>query len=546
MRVEIMSARAEAAPLSRRTLLSGIGRAGGAGMMAAAMQSAGLFSAGPAAAAPALPAGFGKGRKVIVLGAGIAGLVSAYELQQAGFAVTVLEARARVGGRAWTIRDGDQIEMIGEPTQTAKFSPGLYFNAGPARLPSFHQGMLGYAKKFGVPLEVEVNSSRSAYIVAPGSRIRMRAAVNDTRGYVSELLAKAINQGSLDQAVTAEEKLALLPFLKRYGDLDDRFAFTGTMRSGFETPPGAGVSGFATPAKPAPLGALLANPQLPMTLFEETVFMQATMFQPVGGMDRIAAGIERNLTRRAVRGAEVRRIRQYPDGVEVVYVDRPSGAAHAVRGDYVVCTIPFPVLAGIDHDFPPSYREAIAGVPYDYSNKIAFEAPRFWEAEQIYGGITFVGGETALIWYPSTGMHGERGMLLGCYSSGQLARSFQKKPLAEQIAAARAAIEMAHPGHGADCVAPLVVNWHKVPYSLGPWPAWNGVPLGPQELRIDQPGFRLLNRPAGRVVFAGAALSQTPGWQEGAVQSAHAAVAAVAGQVTARAPVEPVARRAAA
>jgi hypothetical protein len=40
------------------------------------------------------------------------------------------------------------------------------FNAGPARLPSFHQGVLGYAKRFGAPLEVEVNSSRSAYLVA--------------------------------------------------------------------------------------------------------------------------------------------------------------------------------------------------------------------------------------------------------------------------------------------------------------------------------------------------------------------------------------------
>ena len=161
MRVEIMSARAEAAPLTRRILLSRIGGVGGAGMMAAAMQTAGLFSAGPAAAVPALPAGFGKGRKVIVLGAGVAGLVSAYELQQAGFAVTVLEARARVGGRAWTIRDGDQIEMIGEPTQTAKFSPGIYFNAGPARLPSFPPGDARLCQKFGVPLEVEVNPSAS-------------------------------------------------------------------------------------------------------------------------------------------------------------------------------------------------------------------------------------------------------------------------------------------------------------------------------------------------------------------------------------------------
>ena len=129
-------------------------------------------------------------------------------------------------------------------------------------------------------------------------------------------------------------------------------------------------------------------------------------------------------------------------------------------------------------------------------------------------------------------------MLLGCYSSGQLARSFQKKSIAEQIASARAAIEMAHPGHGNDCVSPLVINWHKVPYSMGPWPAWNGIPLGPQDGPIDQPAFRLLHRPAGRIIFAGAALSQTPGWQEGAVQSAHEAVAEIVNQASTRGVVE--------
>ena len=78
--------------------------------------------------------------------------------------------------------------MIGEADQTAKFSGGIYMNAGPARIPSFHTGLLGYCDKFDVPLEVEVNSSRSAYIMAKdGTRIRQRTAVNDLRGHIAEL-----------------------------------------------------------------------------------------------------------------------------------------------------------------------------------------------------------------------------------------------------------------------------------------------------------------------------------------------------------------------
>ena len=526
--------------ISRRILLQHLGASGGTAAAASAMQALGMFGVAQAAPLPDTPAGFGKGRSVVVLGAGISGLVSAWELEQRGFAVTVLEARQRVGGRAWTVRNGDKIEMIGEATQTAKFSDGVYFNAGPARLPSFHQNILGYARKFGVPLEVEVNSSRSAFVVANnGDKFRMRTAINDTRGHIAELLAKAVNQGALDAAVTPEDKAKLMPFLKFYGDLDDKYAFEGTVRSGFGTPPGAGTSSFETPPKATPLNKLLANEQLPMTLFEDMMYMQATMFQPVGGMDQISVGIERNLKTPAIRGAEVQRIRHDANGVEVVFLDKASGAARTIKADYCVCTIPFPVLSKIDSNFAKPVADAIASVVYDNSNKVAFEAPRFWEREQIYGGISFVGGETSLIWYPSWGLHSERGMILGCYSSGEAGAKFVKHSIPEQIAMARAAIDKAHPGHGADCVNPLAVNWIKVPYSLGPWPNWNPEKKGPQEGHNDTPAFRLLCQPEGRVFFASAALSQTPGWQEGGIQSAHATVAALAKQVSARVLTEP-------
>lgn len=518
----------------------------GTGAVFTAMQSLGLASAARAQAMPALPPTLGKGRHVIVLGAGIAGLTTAYELEQAGFMVTLLEARDRVGGRAWTVRDGDKIEMIGEQTQTAKFDDGIYFNAGPARIPSFHQGLLGYAKKFGVPLEVEVNSSRSAYIMAEnGSKLRMRTAINDMRGRIAELLAKSLNQGTLDQAISAADKEKLLPFLKAYGDLDDKGAFQGTERSGFGVAPGAGVT-FASAGNALPLEQLLANERLPMTLFEDNLYMQATMFEPVGGMDRIHAGFDRALRRPAVRNAEVTRIRQSPKEVEVVYRDRVTGGTDTLTGDYLVCTIPFPVLARIDSDFAKPYARAINDVVYDFSNKVAFESPRFWEKEQIYGGISFVGGPTSLVWYPSAGLHSERGMLLACYSSGKNAADFQQRPLAEQIAFARGVVDRLHPGHGSDLMNGLVVNWNKVPFSLGPWPNWNaGSANGRQEGHIDTPVYRMLNRPDRRVYFAGAALSQTPGWQEGGIQSAHATVTALASRISAQALVERRPRRAA-
>lgn len=387
--------------LSRRRFLQRLGAAGGYGAAYSAMTTLGLLAATSAGARPKLPANLGAGRSVLVLGGGVAGLVAAYELERAGFGVTVLEARERMGGRNWTLRAGDKIEMIGEPDQRVGFSEGMYLNAGPARIPSHHEGLLAYCRTLDVPLEVEVNSSRSAYFWAAGSNggkpIQMRQGVNDTRGYLSELLAKALNKGALDQDLTPEDKARLAPFLRAYGDLDETMAFKGTERSGFAELPGA-ASQFGSPRPPIPFRELLANDQLRSTLFEDQVYMQATMFQPVGGMDRIIAGFERAIRSPLIRHAEVTRIRQTPHGAAVTWRDRRTGAESLAQADYLVVTLPLNILAKIDTNFAAPVKTAIAAVPYDFSNKIGFESPRFWEREQIYGGISFVGGETSLVW----------------------------------------------------------------------------------------------------------------------------------------------------
>ncbi|HEY6467656.1 MAG TPA: FAD-dependent oxidoreductase, partial [Candidatus Acidoferrales bacterium] len=130
--------------MTRRELILRIARAGGYGAAFASMHAMGLLAPIPSTRAFELPVGVGKRTKIVILGAGIAGLVAAYEMHKAGFECTVLEARQRPGGRNWTVRRGTKIEFTDGTVQHCNFGEGLYLNAGPARLPSIHKTMLGY------------------------------------------------------------------------------------------------------------------------------------------------------------------------------------------------------------------------------------------------------------------------------------------------------------------------------------------------------------------------------------------------------------------
>jgi monoamine oxidase len=98
-----------------------------------------------------LVAATGAPKKIVIIGAGMAGLSAGYELSQAGHDVTILEARTRPGGRVHTLR---------EP-----FSDGLFAEAGAARIPDNHDLTLKYVKLFDVPLEPMYPSKLSSLVV---------------------------------------------------------------------------------------------------------------------------------------------------------------------------------------------------------------------------------------------------------------------------------------------------------------------------------------------------------------------------------------------
>jgi len=503
---------------TRRDFLQRVAQAGGYRATYLTMQAMGLIATEAVAEPLMLERGARHGTKVVVLGAGMAGMSAAYELGKAGYDCTVLEARDRVGGRNWTIRRGTTIEMSDGSRQICEFDPDLYFNAGPARLPSHHQAVLGYCRELGVPLEVEVNSNRGALLHNPaandGRPIELRQAINDTRGEISELLGKAINRGALDEELGVQDKERMLDFLRQYGDLSADLLYKGSTRSGYSALPGPAEAAGAT-RDPLKLAALLDADMWGAMLFEENFTQQATMFQPVGGMDRVATALAKKLGGTVRLGTEVTGIKRSGSGVSVTFLDKRRGKRAAIDAAYCIVTIPLKVLAGIEADFSPEHRTAIRGVEYGNAVKIAWQSRRFWETEaHIYGGISWVKGPTTLVWYPSDRFFSAKGILLGAYANRDDADELTGKPLAEQIELTRAAIEGLHPGHGRELEKPVAVAWSKVPYSLG---------IAASYRKGQEDEYRQLNAPDGPFYFAGEHLSHIGAWQEGAIVSAHRA-----------------------
>jgi monoamine oxidase len=507
--------------LSRRDILTRVGAVGGSGALLAAMNMLGLSPATPASAASfELAPASGNGKSVAVLGAGIAGLVAAYELRQAGYKVTVLEARNRVGGRVWTIRGGEAIEQVDRPLQKAGFSDGHYFNAGPARIPSWHHAILGYAKRLNVPMEVFVNSHMATGWDFNGKVQPGRRMVSDLQGRVVELLAKAIDARALDSAMTKRELDEFRQFLQFYGGLNDKGVLVGQQSSGFSSWPG----GFDHPGKP--LDPLTLAEILPSRsaafpqIFQAIIDMQPTMMQPAGGMDRIAHALYLAVQPSVKMNEPVTAIRRDGTGVRVEH------RGGATRADYAVVTLPANLLAKIPNDFSPAKQAALKEVNYLKSAKVAFEAPRFWEDDGIYGGLAWTDKLNENVIYPSDGFHGRRGVIVGAYVAGwthqDTPEAFTKLPIAEQIRISAGSIEALHPGKSRLLESPVVVNWGQVPYSEGVGALWGGGPGQDGERRTG--AYLELLKPEGPIVFAGEHLSYVGLWQEGSALSAHEAL----------------------
>lgn len=516
---------------SRRTFLRNVGLTSGAGAMFATMGAMGLAPDAAAAARhePRFTAPRtgdftlrGKGAaKVVIVGGGIAGLASAYELGKAGYDCTILEARDRTGGRNFTVRGGDTTLDLNGNRQTARFSKGQYMNAGPGRIAQW-MITLDYCRELGVPIEVFTNENASAYIYnetkGMTSPTRYRTAKADTYGYVSELLAKATNAGALDQELTAADKEALLSFLKSYGDIGAAYEYTGSERRGFTVDPGAaGQPGTEIGGLPS-ASEVFASGVGRYFSFEFGYDQAMLMFEPVGGMDQIPKALTRAIGGHRIRtGAVVGDIRNTAHGVTVTYTQ--GGRTHEADADYCIAALPPNILAKTPHNLGTAVQSALEGCKPSSAGKIGLEyRSRWWESDhRIYGGITETDLDLDHIWYPSHGYHEDRGLLIGYYNTGAHTDAYAAlTPKEREARAVAQGVKIHGEKYRTELAASFSHHWRITPHLEASWHSLSGGP--------DAAAFAPLNEPAGHVYFAGDYLSYMDAWQHGAFSSARKVV----------------------
>ncbi|SDD20804.1 monoamine oxidase [Sphingomonas sp. YR710] len=511
---------------SRRQLLTAIGKAGGAAALYHAMTALGHAAPTQFNGPPKL-SGARKGASVVVLGAGLAGMLAAYELSKAGYSVQVIEYQNRPGGRNYSLRGGDVVKEVGGAIQQVKFAPGNYLNPGPWRIPYHHQALLHYCQEFGVALEPFVQLNYNGYVHSDkafgGKPQRYGEVATDFKGHIAELLAKAANKNALDDTINKEDRDKLVEAMRGWGVLDKDMAYKSSLKvsaqRGFDRPPGGGVGGAPTPSDIFGLDDVL-DPRMWQTIsFYFNNVMQTTMFQPVGGMDMIGKGFAKQLTGKIRYSSKVTKIAQGDSGVTISYEDTATGAKGEAKADWCVCTIPLPILSQIEVQASAPMQTAIKSVPYHSSCKIGLEMKRrFWEEdEQIYGGHSFTSQSISQLSYPSSGFF-KKGpaVVLGAYAGGAAAFQFGGMTPEERIEEALKQGSVFHKQYRAEYSNGVAVAWSRLPWILGCASSWTD--------DIRKTHYQNLVGIDGRVVLAGEHASYVGAWMEAALLSSLDAV----------------------
>jgi monoamine oxidase len=433
-----------------------------------------------------------KGVSVIIAGAGLAGLAAARELEARGAAVTIVEARGRVGGRVWTLRD--------------QFAARQHAEAGADLIEGEQRHVLDLAKALGLETSRILRDGFGFYGPDRHGRRRIHQGLSRI-AQVGAYLAPLVKDFKLAEERWDSAVAAALGRRSVMSWLDEVRA---------PEPLKAGMRGFR--------GFFLADPEdlslLPLVeqFAESGPPGRTEFFRVKGGNDRLATALVRRLRGALLLSTVVRRVVRHDDRVTVTI--EALGKPHTeITAEYLVCALPASTARGVlfEPALPEAQQDAIAHLRYGCATRLLLQFDRrFWRRR---GRPLAFGSdaETGAVWDGNEQQKGPRG-ILSFLAGGHASRALQDIVRAQ---GERGVIDrLGWLGTPARLLASQMVVWDHDPWARGGYAYFD-------------PGFdplwrAWLARPAGRVVFAGEHTSiKYQGYMNGAIETGLRAAAEI-------------------
>jgi len=436
-------------------------------------------------------------RTVTVIGAGLAGLSAAYDLHRAGWKVTVLEARERVGGRVYSLHG---------------FAHGQVAEAGGEFIETHHTRMIALAKQFDLKLassgswqaqhndwacfdgkagrvvDQDIWGFDLAAEIGQGWESMARLSDNISDPYQPQA-AKEAQRLDAQSAADWIQSLDVHPITKKY--------FTTYIRSEYTCDP-----------ERLSLLDLCRNAKMYYSTTE-----RAPSSRVVGGNDLIARALADALP--DVRmNAVVKAIRVSLDGVAVSYQQADSFVT--VDSDFAILAIPLTTARLIEFNppLPVAHAQLVAETAYGAVTKVLIQyRKRFWNDVGWNGrmGSDLPIGYT---WHATSHLESTDGILTA-YTGGGPGEKLSALSDAERIQVAVGEIEKIFPGSSDLIEHTETVAWLNEPFTRASYMA-----LAPGDVLKH---WQTLFEPAGRLFFAGEHATAIQGFMEGAVESGQRA-----------------------
>jgi monoamine oxidase len=442
-----------------------------------------------------------KPRRVVVVGAGLAGLAAAWELEEAGHDVIVLEARTRPGGRVFTLRD--------------HFADDLYAEAGAVAFSTAYTQTKRYMEKLGIERADWALPELKQLYHMKGRRFAV--GPDDHPDWPYELTAeeRALGPfGIVDKYITA-------PLPPQISDPDawntePLLHLDGMNLGEYMRRNGAsnGAIALARDTQWFGISIDLAS-ALSSAMSDIGLFGGGIPFLLKGGNDRLPYAMAKKLRREIRYGVVVTAIDSRADYVEI---EAQRGAlTESYKADHVVCTIPAPVLRKIKikPDLPHDQTEAIHDIQYIDTIRVFFQVKRgFWFDEGVTGSaVTDIPNSYSSVSRQPYSYPGgaDKRAILDAQMQGTSFPEFEN--LSEQQIIEKTFINMQkiHPAIDRYSEGSVVKNWGTDPYALKAY----SLPAPGQVTNY----LHVLQRSHGRIHFAGEHTSILRSTMEGALRS---------------------------